>query len=210
MTVGAAVPFELYVSYIAACLAMLVTPGPMVSLIVANSLKHGTRAGILNLLGSQTGQAVMLAILLLGLKPVMVLVGDWFDWIRIIGAVYLVYLGLKMLLAPESRAFGGSTTQPRRGGFFWQGLGVSLANPKLLLFFGAFIPQFIDTARPVEGQVLVLVVTFMALAMLIDGGYAVLAGQAGTWLTGRRRLWMSRISGGILIAGGIWLALLRR
>ena len=201
---------HVYIGYVLACTALLVTPGPMVSLIVANSLRHGTRAGLLNLAGSQTGQLVMLSILLVGLKPVMVLVGVWFDWIRLLGAAYLVYLGVRMLLARGGDGFGKPPPTPSHGGFYLQGLGVALSNPKVLLFFGAFIPQFLDTSRPVEPQLLLLVATFMVLAVLTDGLYAVLAGHAGGWLTGKRQVWMSRASGGILIAGGIWLSLLRR
>ena len=202
---------QLYLAYLLASVVVLIVPGPTVSLIIANSLRHGARAGFLNIAGTQMGLAIMLGVLLLGLKTVMTLMGAWFDWIRIAGALYLVWLGFKMMTAREEPA--GVETRARRPldqGFLWQGLGVALSNPKMLLFFGAFIPQFIDATRPYAPQVLLLALTFMALAVLLDGGYAVLAGRAGGWMTGRLRAAMSVASGAILIGGGIWLALLRR
>lgn len=202
---------QAYLAYVAASVLLLIVPGPMVSLIIGNSLRYGTRAGLLNLAGSQLGQMAMLGILLVGLETVMALMGAWFDWIRLAGALYLVWLGYKMLRTPDESGVPGGVPAKRPGqGFFWQGLGVALSNPKLLLFFGAFIPQFVDTTKPHTPQVVLLVATFMVLAMLVDGGYAVLAGQAGGWIAGRRRVMMSRVSGAILIGGGVWLALLRR
>lgn len=200
-----------YLFYVAACLGLLVVPGPMVSLIIGNSLTYGTRAGLLNLAGSQLGQMAMLAVLLLGLETVVTVMGAWFDWVRLAGAAYLVWLGLNMIFSREQAgALGAGAARPAGQGFFWQGLGVALSNPKLLLFFGAFIPQFVDTTQPATPQVLRLTLTFMVLAMMVDGGYAVLAGQAGRWVAGPRRRLMSRISGLLLMGGGVWLALLRR
>ena len=202
---------QLYLAYVLASIVVLIVPGPTVSLIIANSLRYGARAGFLNIAGTQMGLAMMLGVLLLGLNTVMSLMGAWFDWIRIVGALYLVWLGFRMLMAREDAVSPGSTTAKRPGqGFFWQGLGVALSNPKVLLFFGAFIPQFVDTTRPYGPQVLLLALTFMALGIVLDGGYAVLAGRAGGWITGPRRVAMSRASGAILTGGGIWLALLRR
>lgn len=203
---------ETYIAYVLASVALLLVPGPMVSLIVGNSLRYGSRAGLLNVAGGQAGQAVLLGVLLLGLKTVMTIMGAWFDWIRMAGAIYLVWIGIKMVLSKEEAAADGAERAPVRigHGFFWQGLGVTVSNPKLLLFFGAFIPQFIDVSRPYEPQVLLLMITFMILAAVLDSGYAVLAGQAGGWIAGHGRVAMSRVSGAILIAGGVWLALLRR
>jgi threonine/homoserine/homoserine lactone efflux protein len=98
---------------------------------------------------------------------------------------------------------------PPRGGFFLQGLLVSLSNPKLLLFFGAFIPQFMDMSRDRASQVTLLGVTFMAIAAITDGLYALLAGRARSFFSARRTRLVSRVSGGFMIGGGIWLALTR-
>jgi homoserine/homoserine lactone efflux protein len=96
-----------------------------------------------------------------------------------------------------------------RGGFVLQGFLVLMANPKALLFFGAFIPQFVDPRGNYAGQIVLLGVTAMAVAMLTDGAYALLTGRAGALLSRARVRLVSRISGAFLIGGGLWLALTR-
>jgi threonine/homoserine/homoserine lactone efflux protein len=96
-----------------------------------------------------------------------------------------------------------------RGGFFLQGFLVALSNPKTLIFFGAFIPQFIDPARDYPFQVMLLGVTALVVAALSDSAYAMLIGGAGRRISRRYLSWLSRASGGCLIGGGIWLALSR-
>src|SRR5271170_7413033 len=166
---------ELYFAFVAACIVVAVIPGPMVALVVGNSLSHGARAGLLNVAGAQLGLAVMLGSLVIGLASIVATMGWWFDWLRLAGAAYLVWLGWKLLrasgdLAPAQRA------RPPRGGFFLQGLLVMLSNPKVLLFFGAFIPQFVDPRGDAAGQVVLLGATAMAVAALSDGAYALLIG----------------------------------
>ena len=97
-----------------------------------------------------------------------------------------------------------------RGGFVLQGLLVLMANPKALLWFGAFIPQFVDPSGNYVGQIILLGLTAMAVALVSDGAYAVLTGRAGAFLSRKRIRIVSRVSGGFLIGGGIWLALTRR
>jgi threonine/homoserine/homoserine lactone efflux protein len=86
---------------------------------------------------------------------------------------------------------------------------VLLSNPKLLIFFGAFLPQFMDMSRDHVSQVTLLGVTFMVIAALTDGVYAMLAGRARKFFSSRRARLVSRISGGFMIGGGVWLALTR-
>ncbi|WP_119419421.1 LysE family translocator [Desertibaculum subflavum] len=201
-------PIELYLAYVVACFAITAIPGPTVTLIVANSLTHGTRAGLLNVAGTQVGLGLMMATLVVGLASVIEAMGWWFDWLRLAGAAYLVWLGWKLIRASgEVDAIG---TMPRpRGGFFLQGLLVMLSNPKALVFFGAFIPQFVDPAADHRAQVVLLGLTAMAMALATDGAYAVLTGRAGRSLSRARVRLVSRLSGGCLIGGGLWLALSR-
>jgi threonine/homoserine/homoserine lactone efflux protein len=201
-------PLDLYIGYILACALIAVIPGPTVTVIVANSLKHGTRAGLLNVAGTQLGLALMMLTLVVGLTSVIAAMGWLFDWLRYAGAAYLVWLGWKLLRSPESLTQVEATSAPR-GGFFLQGFLVLMANPKALLFFGAFIPQFIDPKGNYVAQIVLLGVTAMAVALLSDGAYAVLTGRAGAFLSRRRVRWISRASGACLIGGGIWLALTR-
>jgi threonine/homoserine/homoserine lactone efflux protein len=136
--------------------------------------------------------------------------GWWFDWLRLAGAAYLVWLGIQMLRATGEIAPAGNTrrTAPR-GGFFLQGLLVMLSNPKVLLFFGAFIPQFIDPTHDAQHQVVLLGATAMVIAALSDSGYALLTGRAGALLAKHRARLAARLGGVCLIGGGVWLALTR-
>ena len=134
--------------------------------------------------------------------------GWWFDWLRLAGAAYLIWLGWRLLRATGSLEQPGRAAAPR-GGFFLQGFLVMLSNPKVLLFFGAFIPQFVDPQRDPAWQVALLGVTAMAIATVSDGGYAILTGRAGTLLAHRHVRRLSQASGLCLIAGGLWLALTR-
>jgi threonine/homoserine/homoserine lactone efflux protein len=199
---------ELYLAYLVACLVVVIVPGPNVTLIIANGFAHGTRAALLNVAGTQIGLAVMVAIVIAGLATVVEALGWWFDWLRLIGAAYLVWLGWKLLRSSELAGSTGPAAAPR-GGFLIQGLLVSLSNPKTLLFFGAFIPQFMDPAGHPHAELLILGSTFMAVAAVSDTLYAVLCGGAGRRISERQVCWLSRISGGVLVGGGIWLALAR-
>ncbi len=199
---------ELYAAYLVACLIVIIVPGPTVTLILANSLRHGTRAGLLNVLGTQIGLAIMIGIVGIGLTSLIEAMGHWFDWLRLAGAAYLVWLGWKMI-----RASGGGDGQPARsprGGFVMQGALVALSNPKTLLFFGAFFPQFIDSAGDHGLQILIMGLTAMLFAAVSDSAYALASGRAGRVLSARRVRLLSRMSGGFLIGGGVWLALSRR
>jgi len=199
---------QLYLAYVLACFAIVIVPGPTVTLIIGNSLRHGARAGLLNVAGTQLGLALMIAILCIGLASIIATMGLWFDWVRLAGAAYLVWLGFRLLRASGALETSRSAP-PARSGFFLQGFLVILSNPKALLFFGAFIPQFLDPARDAAPQVVLLGATFMAVATLCDGAYAVLVGKLGLALSGRGARLVSRLSGGIVMGGGIWLALAR-
>lgn len=200
--------FEFYLAYVLACVVIVIVPGPTVSLIVANSIKYGTRAGLINIAGTQLGLAVMIAIVLVGLASLIETVGVWFDWVRLAGAAYLIWLELKFLRAPGALGDPGGIPAPRVG-FFLQGFLVLMSNPKALLLFGAFIPQFVDPKGDYVGQVLILGVTAMAVAGIFDSAYAVLTGRARSLLSPPRVRLVSRLSGGFLIGGGVWLALAR-
>jgi threonine/homoserine/homoserine lactone efflux protein len=134
--------------------------------------------------------------------------GWWFDWVRIAGAVYLVWIGWKLLRS--SGALGELDKTPRpRGGFFLQGFLVLMSNPKALLWFGAFIPQFVDPSGNYVGQIIVCGLTAMATAAVTDGAYAILGGRTGKFMSRQRIRLASRLSGLFLIGGGVWLAFTR-
>jgi homoserine/homoserine lactone efflux protein len=199
---------ELYLAYVLACLVITIIPGPTVTLIAANSLAHGTRAGLLNVVGTQIGLGLMMLVLIVGLSSIIATMGVWFDWLRFIGAAYLIWLGWKLLRSSGSLN-GADGAPPPRGGFVAQGFLVLMGNPKALLWFGAFIPQFVDPATDYVSQVVLLGVTAMVTAAISDGAYALLAGSARTMLSRHRVRLVSRLGGLCLIGGGAWLALTR-
>jgi threonine/homoserine/homoserine lactone efflux protein len=199
---------ELFAAYLLACIVFTLVPGPTVTLIVANSLTHGTRAGLANVAGTQAGLAVFVGVLAIGLASVIETMGHWFDWIRFLGAAYLIYIGIRMWRSSGKLDEPGQTPKPR-GGFFLQGFLVMLSNPKVLIFFGAFIPQFVDPSGNYVAQVFVLGLIAMLTAAITDGAYAILTGRARGMFTQARVRLVSKLSGVFLIGGGVWLALTR-
>jgi threonine/homoserine/homoserine lactone efflux protein len=197
---------EIYLTYVLACAVITLIPGPTVTVIVANSLAHGTRAGLLNVAGTQLGLGLMMVILVVGLSSIIAAMSWLFDWLRIAGAIYLVYIGWKLIRSPDALADASKATTPRVG-FFLQGFLVLMANPKALFWFGAFIPQFVDPKGNYVAQIALLGVTAMVVAIFSDGAYAVLTGRAGAFLSKKKVRLVSRLSGCFLIGGGVWLAL---
>src|SRR5215218_7554725 len=200
---------QAYLAFLAACIALALLPGPIVSLLIANGLRHGTRAALVNMAGVQAGLAVVIGTVAVGLTSLMATMGYWFDWVRFAGAAYLVWLGIKLVRAPVEGVEANAPPPPPRGGFFLQGFLVLLSNPKVLVFFGAFIPQFMDLSRDHFSQVALLGATFMITGVITDSIYALLAGRARLFFSKSRTRLLSRISGGFMIGGGIWLALTR-
>src|SRR5579871_604752 len=199
---------QLYLAYIAACVGLALLPGPIVTLVIANGLRHGTRAALTNIAGVQVALAIVIGIVAIGLTSLMATMGYWFDWVRFAGAAYLVWLGIKLIREPV-KGLEADAPPPPRGGFFLQGFLVALSNPKLLVFFGAFIPQFVDMQQAHLPQGALLGVTFMVVAGLTDAAYGLLAGRVRSFFSVRRTRLMSRVSGGVMIGGGVWLALTR-
>lgn len=196
--------------YIAACFLFSIVPGPSVTVVVANALSGGTRAGLLTLLGTEISMLSMVLIVALGLQAVMALVSEAFEVIKLIGAAYLIWIGWKMFTSSgrlDMRPAGEPLPLAR---YVWQGALVNWSNPKTLLFLGAFLPQFVDLSRPAFGQIVVLGLIVMAVATLTDMVYAIIAGRARQMLTAARVRAMNRAAGLVLMAGGVWLAFQKR
>ncbi len=157
----------LLAAYTLACIVVVIVPGPTVTVIIANSLRDGPRAGLLNVAGTQAGLVPMVLTVAFGLQAVIAVMADWFFWVKLAGAAYLIWLGLKLW---RSTGDLGSTTAVRRpaSGYFWQGFFVILSNPKALLFFGAFIPQFVDPNGHPFVETIVLGAIFMAVATVFE------------------------------------------
>jgi homoserine/homoserine lactone efflux protein len=198
------------VPYILACLLFSIVPGPSVTMLVANSLARGTRAGLLTVLGVQLAMLIMVLIVALGLDAVMSLVAEAFTVIKLIGAAYLIWIGFNMFRSSGKLDLSRPGERLPYGRYIWQGFVTNAANPKTLLFLWAFLPQFVDMSRPAFDQILVLGLIVMAVAASTDTIYAILAGSARHLLTQARVRMMNRVSGVILMIGGVWLALQRR
>ena len=195
--------------YLLACVLFFVIPGPSVSVVIANSLAGGTRAGLFTILGTELSMLSMVFIVAVGLEAVMTLVSGAFEIIKLAGAAYLVWIGWKMFRSSGQLAIGAGDRLPI-GRYIWQGALINWSNPKTLLFLSAFLPQFVDLSRPAFSQIMILGLMVMAVATTSDAVYAVAAGQARHLLTAARVRMVNRVSGVILMAGGIWLALQKR
>lgn len=192
-------------AFSAASVAIIIAPGPFVTVIIANSLRHGARAGLLNVLGGQLGLVIWMLVALFGLSAVITSMGHWYDGLRLAGAVYLIWLGIK-LWRSNGEILNADAGVPK-GGFVAQGFFVTMSNPKVLLVFGALIPQFMEPSGDVTSQLLILGGLFIVLAALSDGAYAVLAGRIRQSLSKSRVQLIEKASGAFLGAGGLWLAL---
>ena len=197
-------------TYVLACLLFTIVPGPSVSIVVANALGGGTQAGLLTILGTELSMFSMVVVVALGLEAVMALVSEAFEIIKLVGAAYLVWIGWKMLTSSGEFDLASARRPQSAGRYVWQGALVNWSNPKSLLFLGAFLPQFVNLDQPAFGQIMVLGLIVMAVATLTDALYAVASGQARHLLSTARVRLVNRISGAVLICGGIWLALQRR
>jgi threonine/homoserine/homoserine lactone efflux protein len=193
--------------FAAASLALLAVPGPAVIYVVTRSLDQGRTAGIVSVLGVETGTFAYALAAAAGLTGLIAASEIGFTVVRYAGAAYLVYLGVRKLLEREEPADALPSARSR---LFLKGAVVQLLNPKIAIFFLAFLPQFVDSSRgPIAVQILVLGTVFTLLAVLSDGAYVLLAGAVGGWLrSGRRaRRRLAKLSGGVYIGLGVSAAL---
>ncbi len=198
----------LFFAFVAAVTVLMLIPGPNVALIVANSVAYGSRYGLLTLAGTSSAMVVQLALTALGMTAVLGTLGVWFEWLRWAGVAYLLFLGIAQWRAPVVDLSRTRAEPKSARAIYLRALLVSLTNPKTLLFFGAFFPQFVSLSRPVGLQIVALSVTFLGIALLVDSLWALVAGRARGLLASRGRL-RNRLSGGMLIGAGAALAFAR-
>ncbi len=198
---------ELYLAYLGATALLFLTPGPAMSLVLANAAAHGTRAGLMTVAGNAVGFAALLLVVVAGMAWIVEAMAHWFDLIRLAGAAYLIWLGVGRLLARPDPSTG---LVAARKAHFREGMTVAVANPKVLLFLGAFLPPFIDPAGNVALQLWLLAGSFVALSIVFGAGLALAGASARRFFAGSGAVLVERISGGVLIGAGLWLALSRR
>ena len=192
------------VYFIIASFLVVIVPGPTVSLIIANSLKFGMRAGILNVVGTQFGLIILILLLALGFKVISPFLEDVIKVVRIIGSIYLITLGY---LSFVSKSLSDNAQQIKKFDkkFILQGLIVILSNPKAFLFLGAFIPQFIDINQPIENQIIFLGILFMIVGAIFDGMYAVIFGKFREIIINKYISLLNKLGGFLLFFVGLWL-----
>lgn len=201
---------QVYLAFIVATAIMIALPGPSVLLTVAHSISFGWKHALSTVAGSTMGIAVQLIVAAIGLTSLLNVVAEAFEWLRWAGAAYLVYLGIKQWrCASEAPEF--DTSSVSRTNLFVQGLVMTIPNPKSLIFIAAFLPQFIDTARPVGLQFTFIVPTFLVITFTITSAWALVAGKTRVFMKSQRVFKsVLRTAGGLMIIAGIGLALARR
>ena len=185
---------------------ILAFPGPAVIFLVTRSAEQGRAAGVVSLLGVETGTLVYALAAAAGLAGLIAASATAFAALKYVGAVYLLYLGMQRL---RSRGPAPERPAPARSRLYASGLTVQLLNPKIAVFFVAFLPQFAPRHGSAVLTMLTLGLTFTVLALLSDGAYVLLAGALGERLRagGRARRGLDRACGVVYAALGVSAAL---
>ena len=197
---------EQIIYYCLACFVVVIVPGPTVTLIIANTLAFGTRAGILNVVGTQLGLILMIGLLAIGFQ----FINQQLDWflviIRYLGAIYLIWLGYKIF---TSRSLVAEIINKKYSHkkFIIQGFLVIWSNPKAFLFLGAFIPQFLDFNQSTGIQIILLGLLFMFVGSIFDSAYAIVFGKFRNLVSSKYLTLLNRIGGGLLALLGFWLVI---
>ncbi len=202
---------ELYLAFVAATALLIMTPGPVVALVVATSVRWGAKNAFWIVAGTASSCVLHMLLVCFGLSALLAHIGEALFWIKWFGAAYLFYLGVKTLrdkaaLTPQDLS-ALAAKSPRR--LFAEGFFVALFNPKPLIFYAAFFPLFISAEAPALPQLVLLAATFFVVSVSIDSGWA-LAAERAPPLFVRLGRWGNRITGGVLIAAAAGLALSRK
>jgi homoserine/homoserine lactone efflux protein len=204
--------FELWLAFFAACWIIAVSPGAGAVLSMSHGLSYGVRQASVTIMGLQLGLALLLVIAGAGVGALLLASATAFTIVKVVGAAYLVYLGLSQWRAPVQRLADGVKTPPMA----WQrrlmvGFLTNATNPKGIVFMVAVLPQFMDSKRPVMTQLVVMGLTMFAVDLIVMHGYAWLASALQRFAKSEAAMrWQNRIFGGLLMgAGGLLLAFKR-
>jgi threonine/homoserine/homoserine lactone efflux protein len=197
-----------YVLFVAAALALLLVPGPAVVYVIARSVSGGRLTGLVSVLGIELGTLTHVVFAAAGLSAIVASSVVAFSVVKWLGAAYLVYLGLRQIFGgggEEEDTEELTDSGDNRFRVFYQSVLVQILNPKVALFFLAFLPQFVDPSRGAAWtQIVVLGATLAFLGLFTDGLYALLGGTAGGWI---RKRGGSLRQAGRYVTGGIYIAL---
>jgi threonine/homoserine/homoserine lactone efflux protein len=194
---------SVWLAFVATAIGILVIPGPTISLVMSYALSQGSRAAAAIVAGVALGDLTAMSLSLVGLGALLATSATLFTALKWIGAAYLVYLGIKLWRAPVKTADTTAATVPAKVMFGHAWL-VTALNPKSIVFFVAFVPQFIDPHRPYLPQALILIATFVILAAANAGAYALVASRLKSAI--RRpsvQRWVNRTGGTVLVGAGV-------
>ena len=205
-------PIELWLAFVAASAVLLIIPGPTILTVISYSMSHGRRANVPLVAAVALGDSTALVVSLLGLGALLAASAFWFTAVKWVGGLYLLYLGIRLLRAGIASTEMAAPEAPgSRWRLFANTYLVTALNPKGIVFFVAFLPQFISPAADVSRQLWVLAATFVAMAALNATLYAVFAGSARKLLSSPRAQRRFNLAGGSLLsAAGIWALMARR
>ena len=199
--------WSLFAGFLAITVILILTPGPVVTLVISTSATKGVRAGLITVAGTSSGNAILLLAIALGLNWVLSHAVYLFELLRWAGAAYLVWLGIQAW----RHAGQVQSVSPGHHVHFFRGFLVALSNPKTIVFFTAFLPQFVDPTLPAAPQLAVMCVVSVLVAVLSDSCWAIAAGMGRAWfMKPARAKLLGRASGLTLLGGGIGLSLARR
>lgn len=193
-----------------ASILLAITPGPDMIYIATRSIAQGKNAGVVSVLGVNTGILIHTFAAALGLSALIAASAVAFSMVKYAGAGYLIYLGIQTFLTKSDKLEIRSTTRAKLSQVFYQGLLVNLFNPKIILFFLAFLPQFVDSSQgSVKLQLLLLGILFVVVTIPINIGVGLAGGQVGVWLKARQGLQKATkwVTGSIYIALGLTTAM---
>lgn len=201
---------SVWLAFVAATVVLLMIPGPTVLLVLSYAIGKGRKVAVSTALGVGLGDFLAMTASLAGLGALVLASATAFTILKWVGAVYLVYLGIKLWRSVGSSGLNVSTDVSQRG-VFWHACVVTALNPKGIGFFIAFVPQFIETGAPLLPQFAIMVATFVGLATVNALAYALIAARMRD-VIGRPGVlaWLTRLGGGVLVCMGVATAALRR
>ncbi|MGK9064768.1 LysE family translocator [Stutzerimonas chloritidismutans] len=198
---------ETWLLYASAALVVILIPGPLSLLMISNSLNHGVRRSWPAFLGGVTASILLLSASALGLGAILMASERLFSTLKLIGALYLFYLAWQSWQearrAPAAREINGAVSAPRFGRLFGQAFLLGGSNPKDILFFAAFLPQFLNAEQPLLTQLLVMIATWAVLDLCCKLAYGLGAQGAARYLrTGKGHVWFNRTSAALFGGAG--------
>lgn len=200
---------HLYLAFVIATTIMILSPGPSVLLTVAHSISYGWQVALLTVAGATAGIAVQLAVASIGLASVLNTVAGAFIWLGWAGAAYLVYLGIRTWQGANT-PLALDARPASRANLFVQGLVITVPNPKSLIFIAAFLPQFVDSTRPLGLQFAIIIPTFLVITFGVTSLWALVAGTARGLLQSQRGYrTVLRGAGSLMVIAGLALVFVR-